>query len=92
LRDVQFEPYAELLTRADELLELTPEQMAVSDRIADEWIERMTADGLAVVDLRAAFAASEVPLYWYADLHINLDGHRLAAAEVLPAVERALGL
>jgi hypothetical protein len=42
--------------------------------------------------LRAAFAASEVPLYWYADLHINLDGHRLAAAEVLPAVERALGL
>jgi len=60
--------------------------LAVSDAIADGWIAIARERGIACVDLRPAFAASEKPCYWQLDHHIDLEGQRVVA----DALEAAL--
>lgn len=69
--------------------DMTAEDRGWTERIADELIAAMRAEGALVVDLRPAFRAAEEPLYWKADLHINIAGHALVARELYAALEAA---
>jgi hypothetical protein len=62
-----------------ELLELTDEELGVTDRMADRYLERLESSGIATLDLRPAFAAADQSLYWMQDEHINIAGHALLA-------------
>jgi hypothetical protein len=62
-----------------ETLGLTDTQLAVSDRLADRWLAAMTAAGVDTVDLRPILRVTERSCYWRVDLHLDLDGHELAA-------------
>ncbi|MCZ6597839.1 MAG: SGNH/GDSL hydrolase family protein [Planctomycetota bacterium] len=90
--DVQPEYVADELEHAREVLELPPRTVEVSQRLADTWTDELRAAGIPLVDLRKAFTEHDEPLFWDEDLHINLRGHRVTAEEVLPEVERLLGL
>ncbi len=61
--------------------------LASSDRIADDWIEHLEEEGVAYVDLRSTFGASEELYYWHTDHHINVAGHAAAAKAVQRVIE-----
>ena len=69
-----------------EALELTPEALAVTDRLADRWLAKQKELGIETIDLRPAFKASKTSAYWTADWHINLVGHRIVADELIKAL------
>lgn len=81
---VQPKTYALLYAQALRLLDVTLEEVRVSDRLADGWLQRLNEGGIRSVDLRDAFAAATEPAYWYSDLHINVLGQRLVAEGLLP--------
>ncbi|WP_419191263.1 alginate O-acetyltransferase AlgX-related protein [Saltatorellus ferox] len=87
---VQADRFPDEMKATTVALGVTEEDVCVSDAIADEMIECLTASGLGVIDLREAFRASEDLLYWKSDFHINTAGHRLAAEVLAPHVEAAL--
>jgi hypothetical protein len=74
------------LSRALELLEISPEALAASDRIADLWLAFLQERGVATLDLRPLFRAATEPLYWKSDHHIDVrtarDRRSAAAARV----------
>ena len=70
-------------------LELGLEQLALTDRMADSYLEFLRQSGIDHLDLRPAFRAADEPLYWEEDDHLNLAGHRLAAQHLQPRVEEA---
>lgn len=65
-------------------LEVTEEQLAVSDRIADGWLAFLQRRGIEYVDLRPTWRAASERLYWRTDTHINLAGQRAVADALLP--------
>lgn len=71
---------AEVLQR----LEITAEQLSVSDRIADGWLAFLQRRGIEHIDLRPAWRAARERLYWRADTHLNLAGQRAVADALLP--------
>jgi hypothetical protein len=85
--DVQRERYADVLKPAAERLGLSDEQLDVSLRLGDAWIEELRAAGLPVLDLRDAFRAEPGDLYWRSDHHINLRGQALVAQAVLAWID-----
>jgi hypothetical protein len=70
-----------------ERLVLTPADIAVSDRIADSWLDFLTERGILHVDLRPKFRAAQERLYWTTDTHVNLAGQRVIADALLPLVQ-----
>ena len=58
-------------------------RLAVSDELADHWLEHLRSEEVACLDLRPAFRAAEQPLYWQTDGHLGLRGHELVARELL---------
>lgn len=89
--DVQPEYCAEGIAQVLEVFEMAPEDRGSTERLADEYLATMAADGVKVVDLRSAFRAADERLYWKADLHINTAGHAVAARELHRAVEELVG-
>lgn len=89
--DVQQQYCAEGIAMVLEVFEMTAADRGWTERIADEYLQTMQAEGTRVVDLRPAYRAAEEPLYWKADLHINTAGHRLAGEELFRAVEELKG-
>lgn len=83
----QPELYEAELEAAIEVLELTPEEVLVSARLADAVLARVRGAGIEVLDLREEFAEAGTPLYWHEDLHINLDAQQRIAERLLPLVE-----
>ena len=65
-------------------LEVTEEQLAVSDRVADAWLAFLQRRGIEHVDLRPTWRAASERLYWRTDAHINLAGQRAVADALLP--------
>jgi hypothetical protein len=61
-----------------ERLQLSADDLAVSDRIADKWLAFVAARGIAHVDLRPVFRASRERLYWSTNAHINLPYTRVS--------------
>ena len=80
---VQYERYR---AAADEVLEGKRFGIDLSDRLGDAMLAFCEAQGIACVDLRPSFQSAEKPLYWYKDLHINIDGHQQVADDLLPVV------
>jgi hypothetical protein len=76
---------AEVLQR----LEITEEQLSVSDRIADGWLAFLQRRGIEHVDLRPTWRATSERLYWRTDTHINLAGQRAVADALLPLFDRS---
>ncbi|GEM_PF-1635871 len=54
-----------------------PDALEFCDGLADETLQGLEQAGVATLDLRPSFASADEPLYWNADLHLNLDGHAL---------------
>ena len=82
-----FGPLRDRVCRA---LELTPSDLAVSDRIADCWLAFLESRGIAHVDLRPRFRASSRRLYWVTDTHLDVEGQRVVAEALLPLVLEGL--
>ena len=70
-------------------LDLSAEEVSISNLMATEMIDAVELAGHGVLDLRDAFRASGEPLYWNSDFHINTAGHRLAAELIAAKVEEA---
>ncbi|MCA8978654.1 MAG: hypothetical protein H6831_00970 [Planctomycetes bacterium] len=89
--DAQPEFCAEGIAQVLEVFGMTAADRGATERMADEYLATMAAEGVKVVDLRPAFRAAQEPLYWRADLHINTAGHRAVARELHRAVEEVVG-
>lgn len=66
-----------------------PAIFEVSDRFADGWLAFLEQRGIAHVDLRPRFQATETRLYWLVDSHVSAAGQRVIAQELFAPVERA---
>ena len=83
----QPEIYKEALDASLAVGKLDAERLGVSDRITDGWIEFVRERGIPYLDLRDAIAATEEPLYWHADHHLNVAGHALVGRLLLETIE-----
>lgn len=88
--DVQERFCAEGIAMVLEVFGMTAADRGATESMADDYLGAMKAEGVRVLDLREAFRAAEVPLYWKADLHLNTAGHRLVGRELSVAVEAAI--
>jgi lysophospholipase L1-like esterase len=78
----QPELFAKGVQRSLEVMGCGEEALAVSDRLADAWLQALRRSGMRALDLRPAFRAAAGRLYWSSDLHLNVTGHRLVAHEL----------
>jgi len=76
------------LREAMAMLELSPEDLRTSERMADSLLAFLRQRGLDVLDLRPAFRSADELLYWKADMHCNLQALQRIAAELLDLFER----
>jgi len=84
--DLQWpEPIAAFRAEQD-YLQIPDEGLGVTDRMVDRLLDGLRELGIPSVDLRPRFEAQPEPPYWRRDLHLDVDGHRLLAEEVLPLV------
>jgi hypothetical protein len=83
---VQLKLFEKEIRRGVSVLEMSREQLEVSDRIANGLLEILTDEDIAVVDLRPALRAAEMRCYWRTDMHLNVDGHRIVAEELFEAL------
>jgi len=86
----QPEVYAE---RAERLLgawDLTPEALALSDRLADGWLAFLGQRGIPFLDTRPLFRAATEPLYWKSNSHIDIAANRMIGEALVPVVESVL--
>ncbi|MCZ6598503.1 MAG: SGNH/GDSL hydrolase family protein [Planctomycetota bacterium] len=90
--EVQPELYRGPFEQVGELLDLELEDVAVTTRVADAWLEHVEALSLPALDLRPAFRAESEPLYWHRDWHMNVLAHERIAELLVPLVEEAAGL
>ncbi len=67
-----------------------PDGLKFSDIIADSTLQGLRDAGVSTLDLRPSFASAPVPLYWDADLHLNVDGHELAGQLIHKAFKDSL--
>lgn len=88
--DAQPDDCAEGIAQVLEVFGMTAEDRGATERMADEYLGALAAEGVKVVDLRPAFRAATERLYWRADLHINTAGHRVAGIELHRAVEEVV--
>ncbi len=87
LAESQPERYPESHLATMELLAITPEQTAVSRRLADGFLGFLEERGVRAVDLLGPLREEKRDLYWHNDHHLNLAGNRAVAAGVFPAVD-----
>jgi len=80
------------LRRTQELLGLEAEHLAAYAGVCERLRDGVRAAGWRFVDLLEAFGQVEAGtlLYWSEDMHLNVRGHELAAAAVLPELRDAL--
>lgn len=75
----QPERYTERLRPYADAVGVSPEQIKVSDRIADRWLVALDELGIESLDLRPLFRGAQEDYYWSHDHHLNPRGHRAAA-------------
>jgi lysophospholipase L1-like esterase len=83
ITDVEPDSFAVRLDELCRALELEPEDLGSSDRLADLMLRWLEARGVETLDLRPDFRAAPDPLYWALDLHINTRAHGLIAERLL---------
>lgn len=80
--------YGDVLRAALEAAGVPAEGLAASERMADRALATLRRLDVPALDLRERFRREERPLYWRTDLHLNVDGHAVAAEEVERALAR----
>ncbi|MCP3920422.1 MAG: hypothetical protein GY711_33255 [bacterium] len=80
----------ECIERALEYAGLGQVDLERLTQLRQEYAAWLAERDIRFVDLHAAFAAHDGTLFWQRDLHLNLDGHRLAAETVEPALRELL--
>jgi GDSL-like lipase/acylhydrolase family protein len=88
--DCQWQPAHDDIERARTLLALGPEDLELNRRAAERFVSGLRVAGIEVLDLRPSFEGLAPPPFWRQDLHLNLEGHRLIAEQLLPLVEDEL--
>jgi hypothetical protein len=88
LGSVQRARYEPVITDLARALELSDEELRLTDRMVDAWLSDVRSAGVQVLDLREAFRAADADLYWHTEHHISPAGHALVAAELLRELER----
>lgn len=86
LGDVQRERYEPVCSAMAQALDLSEEDLGLTDRLAEEWMQAVSTAGVRVLDLRPTFRAATEDLYWHSEHHLSTEGHALVAAEVLLAL------
>lgn len=89
-REVQPEHLIQVIEYFATTLELTPDELGVTTRLADRMLAFAMERGIECIDMRPIYAASEEACYWRTDLHINTLGHRLIADELHARLEDRL--
>ncbi len=82
VRDVQFAKVEDKFSGPIEMLNLSPGDLAITDRLADELLEVVRGLGVKCIDMRPVFRKEQRACYWHTDLHLNTHGHKLIAAEL----------
>ena len=86
----QPERYRADMQRVARALDVDLERLALTDPIADAWMEELEARGIEHLDLRPLFRSTREALYWRTDGHLNLRGHQLVAQALALAIESLL--
>ena len=63
------------------------EDLARHRELREAYVSWLEAEKIPHIDLHPAFAESDGLLYWKRNLHLSLDGHRLAAEKIAPFLE-----
>jgi hypothetical protein len=87
MHSVEFEQHRKIFEDLAHALELEPDDLRITDRMADSYLAYLRSIRVDVLDMRDEFAASKEELYWQADHHINLKGHEQIARSLLPLLE-----
>ena len=85
--EVQPELYAKQLAPTMKLLRLGQEDVGITSRMGDAWLDFARESGIRTLDLRTTFSGEVEPLYWRKDLHINLLAQQRIAEALLPLVD-----
>lgn len=90
--DVEWEHHREAFDFVQRTLELSDEDVRLTDRMAEELLAHLRGQGIRVLDAREvlAGAAAAGPHYWTADQHLAPAGHRRLAEALVPELEAAL--
>lgn len=75
----QPDAYAPDLELVAEHLPKVAKNIALSDEMADRWIEELRSRDVEVLDLRPALKEAEMRLFWEDGFHLNLVGHQFVA-------------
>ena len=84
--DVRPQDMRKDIEKLQRILELSDEDLRITDRLADEFIARLAEVGQEIIDLRPALRRGEERLYWKADHHLNTRGQAVVAQELQPHV------
>lgn len=88
IADVERARVEEGLDLVEQILALTPEDIASTERLADRFLAALDARGIETLDLRPALRADPGPLYWLVDHHLSTRGHEVAARALLERLAR----
>jgi hypothetical protein len=70
-------------------LDLQRNALSNTDEMADALLARLSAENIETIDLRGPFRAATETLYWRADWHLNLAGHRTVARELMAWLKKS---
>jgi lysophospholipase L1-like esterase len=87
MTDAQPQYLGAVLDDAIRLFEMKPDDLSITNRLADEWLADARARGIECLDLREEIAGTQRQLYWDRDHHLNLGGNRVVAAALIPIVD-----
>ncbi len=66
---------------------LAHDRLSALTRLGDATLGFLRSRGVPVLDLRAAFSASDALVYWEQDFHLAIAGHALVARELASVLE-----
>jgi hypothetical protein len=89
MHSVEYNQHRGLFEKLAEVLQLKPEDVRITDRMADSYLAYLRSIHVDVVDMRKPFTAAKTELYWQTDHHINLKAHELIAGALFPVVDAA---
>jgi hypothetical protein len=76
-----------LPSRLYEAIELSPEDVGLHDRMADEFLAFLAERKIPTLDVRTVFAGKKRRFYWLEDHHIDVSAQREIGEALAPLVE-----
>lgn len=88
IADVERARVEEGLDLVEQILALTPDDIASTERLADGFLAALESRGIETLDLRPTLRAAPGPLYWLVDHHLATRGHEVAARALFEHLAR----